>query len=186
MADHLPTVELVTRPLDTASDLGAHPCEVVEAVRVDGGPRLEVPLGSRVAVEHEAGEGVPVVHVELLAARVRYVDRATVHDPPDPDRTRQLLLAAAVVLQGGQVPAHLHAETGGDHVSRLGRLLEEHALAHAAPVPPLPATAGTTGTVTVPLDHGVALHHPDCAPCLEVARALCLARPAPGALDEPG
>lgn len=69
----LPRVDLVTRTLYDGGEV-----EVVEAVRVAGGPRLEVPEGSRVAVEHLAGASTPVVHVELLAARVRYVDRGTV------------------------------------------------------------------------------------------------------------
>jgi hypothetical protein len=87
VTDHLPTVELVTRSLPAGPDPGSrayvdYPCELVEAVRVGSGPRLEVPLGSRVTVEHAAGEGPPTVRVELLAARVRYVDREAVPEPP--------------------------------------------------------------------------------------------------------
>lgn len=127
--DHLPLVELVT------STVGSPPCEHVTGVRVDHGPVLEVPLDSRIAIECVAGGGPPTVVVELLASRVRCVDRASVVEPPAWARSRQLLLAAARVLQGGRVPDDLQPETDGDRVSALGRLLEEHALAATSVTP---------------------------------------------------
>lgn len=64
-------VELITRSLDADT-------EVVEAVRVDHGSRIELPLGARVAVEYEAGESIPVVVVAILAGKVRFIDREAV------------------------------------------------------------------------------------------------------------
>lgn len=64
-------VELITRPLDPT-------CEIVEAIRIDHGPRIELPEGARVAVEYEAGATTPKVTVTILAGRVRHIDREAV------------------------------------------------------------------------------------------------------------
>jgi hypothetical protein len=64
-------VELITRDLDDR-------CELVEAIRIDHGPRIELPEGARVAVEYDAGASTPRVTVTILAGRVRHLDRGAV------------------------------------------------------------------------------------------------------------
>jgi hypothetical protein len=68
---HPHLVELITREIDKG-------VEIVEAVRIDHGPRIELPLGARVAVEYEAGESLPVVVVAILAGKVRHIDREAI------------------------------------------------------------------------------------------------------------
>lgn len=115
----LPEVQLVTRSLD---DL-----EVVEAVALRG-RRLELPLGARVSVEHQAGESAPTVHVELLAGRVRYVDHGATA-PASWSAVLEWDVVESGVL-GALVTCHacalLGSSTGCETCSGSGRLHREY------------------------------------------------------------
>ena len=64
-------MELITRQLEPRG-------EIVEAFRIDGGPRVELPLDSPVLVRYEAGGSIGVVTMDIFAGRVRFIDRADV------------------------------------------------------------------------------------------------------------
>ena len=64
-------MELITRQLEPSG-------EIVEAFRIDGGPRVELPLDSPVLVRYEAGGSIGVVTTDIFAGRVRFIDRADV------------------------------------------------------------------------------------------------------------
>lgn len=78
MDSGLHLVELITRELSSSEVVGTNPAEVVEAIRIDHGPRIELPMDSHIAIEYEAGASTPMVTITILAGRVRYLDRRSV------------------------------------------------------------------------------------------------------------